>query len=311
MSTQLDEPAVANADDAIDAGVDMVTTLDIGPGRLDRYLKLVGDRRNPLIKYHEGSLTLVSPSRKHERGADRIDDLIKAICDGLGIHCHATGSTLYRRPDMDHGIEADKSYYIANEPAVRDMVEDEIDLSVYPPPDLIVEAVATHDAKKSLVICRELGVPEVWVYRVRRRSLEFLLLDAQGQYQAARGEPGVPVLDARRRPPVDACRLRDEADMGLAEPPPRLGPRRTGARVGLEPTIFPADCHNVVRSAVEGRRTARLQEGTHSSSRDVDIPDEPFGSWRRNEWVVVDGSGSGVTIDGWSDRSIPQASPSD
>jgi Uma2 family endonuclease len=147
-----------------------------------------------LIKYHEGSLTLVSPSRKHERGSDRLDDLIKAVCDGLGIDCHATASTLYRRPGMDHGIEADKSYYIANEPAVRDIEEDEIDLAVYPHPDLMIEAVATHEVKKSLVICRGLGVPEVWVYRVRRRSLEFLHLDAQGQYQAAKASRAFPFL---------------------------------------------------------------------------------------------------------------------
>lgn len=190
MSTQLEAPAVA--EDV--TGIDMVTTLEIGPNGLDRYLELVGDRRNPLIKYHEGSLTLVSPSQRHERGAERIDGVIKGVCAVLGIDYHATASTLYRRPGRDHGIEADKSYYIANEPAVRDIEEEDIDLSVYPPPDLVVESVATHEVRKSLVICRELGVPEVWVYRVRQRSLEFLHLDAQGQYQAAPASRAFPFL---------------------------------------------------------------------------------------------------------------------
>ena len=177
MSTQLEAPAVLG-------DVDMVTTLDIGPGRLDRYLDLVGDRRNPLIKYREGSLTLVSPSQKHERGAERIDGLIKGVCAVLGIGYRSTASTLYRRPGFDHGVEADKTYYIEHEPAVRG-VDEEIDLTVYPPPDLAVEVVVTHNPAKSLAVCQELGVPEVWVYRVKRRSLEFLHLDAQGRYVPA------------------------------------------------------------------------------------------------------------------------------
>ncbi len=192
MSTQVVEPAVPDDVDTL-SGVDMVTTIDIGPNALDRYLELVGDCRNPLIKYHEGSLTLVSPSRKHEYGAERIDGIVKEVCDVLGIDYHATASTLFRRAGRDHGIEADKSYYIANEPAVRG-IGDEIDLAVYPPPDLMVEAVATNDPRKALEICRELGVPEVWVYRVRRRTLEFLRLDDPGRYSAQPASLAFPFL---------------------------------------------------------------------------------------------------------------------
>ncbi len=192
MSTVRLELTAANEDVG---DIDMVTTLNIGPNGLDRYLDLVGDRRNPLIKYREGSLTLVSPSQKHERSADRIDGLIKGICDELGIDSYATASTLFRGPGMDHGIEADKTYYIANESAVRD-VDDEIDLTVYPPPDLAVEVVVTHDPRQSLAICRELGIPEVWVYRVKRPSLEFLHLDAQGQYQTTMTSRAFPFLTA-------------------------------------------------------------------------------------------------------------------
>jgi Uma2 family endonuclease len=175
------------------ADVDMVTTLHVGPRALDRYLALVGDGRNPLIKYHGGSLTLVSPSRGHERGADRIDDLIKAVCDGLAIDSLSTASTLYRKPGLDHGIEADKTYYIEHETDVRGVAGD-IDLTAYPPPDLAVEVVVTHDTSISLKVCRELGIPEVWVYRVARRSLEFLALDDQGRYVSVETSRAFPFL---------------------------------------------------------------------------------------------------------------------
>jgi Uma2 family endonuclease len=186
-TTQAPEPAVVTSD------VDMVTTLDIGPGNLDRYLDLVGDRRNPLIKYREGSLTLVSPSGRHEVRSDRADGLIKGICAVLNIGYKATASTLFRRPGSDNGIEADKSYYIENEPAVRGLRE-EIDLAMYPPPDLAVEIVVSHGAGKSLTIYTELRVPEVWVYRVSKRVLEFLHLGADGRYTAAATSRAFPFL---------------------------------------------------------------------------------------------------------------------
>ena len=54
--------------------------------------------------------------------------------------------------------------------------------------------VYTHGAETSLAICRELGVPEVWVYRVRKRSLEFLLLGGDGRYAASAASRSFPFL---------------------------------------------------------------------------------------------------------------------
>lgn len=217
MSIQVEAPAISS-------DVDMVTELYLGPGGLDAYLKLVGDGKNPLIKYRNGSLTLMSPSQRHERGAERIDDLIKAVCDELGIDSRATASTLFRRPGMDHGIEADKTYYIEHEHAVREAAGD-IDLSAYPPPDLAVEVAATHDPAKSLAVCRELGIPEVWIYRVRQRSLEFLVLDEQGHFVAGKASRAFPFLTA-----ADVLPWVESSD----EEPDRLWRRRLRAWVREE-----------------------------------------------------------------------------
>ena len=58
MSTQVEEPAVLAAD------IDMVTTLNIGCGGLDRFLDLMGDRGDPPIKDRQGAL----PSRPPRTG---------------------------------------------------------------------------------------------------------------------------------------------------------------------------------------------------------------------------------------------------
>jgi Uma2 family endonuclease len=148
---------------------DMVIELEIGPGNLDGFLEVVGEERGPRIKYLEGRLTLLSPSEDHERAADRLDALIKGVCVVLGIGYRAYGSTLFRRPGLDHGIEPDKSYYVQNCDSVKGR---EIDLEIDPPPDLVVEIVVSHGAAKAMAICRGLRVPEVWVYHVRPPRLE-------------------------------------------------------------------------------------------------------------------------------------------
>jgi Uma2 family endonuclease len=182
------------ADLTVAAEGDMVTHLTLGPGGLDGFLASLDDRRRPLIKYRDGSLTLVSPSWQHEAEADRLDALVKGVCAVLNMPYRATASTLFRRPGRDHGIEADKTYYLAQANALRG-VRGGIDLSAVPPPDLVVEVVVSHAASKSLGVCQELGVAEVWVYRPRERSLEFLQLDARtGGYDAAPVSGSFPFL---------------------------------------------------------------------------------------------------------------------
>jgi Uma2 family endonuclease len=173
--------------------IDMVITLNVEDGGLDRYLELVGDRRGPRIKYRQGSLTLVSPTYGHERAIQYLDDLITAVCFELNIDYHATRSTLFRPPKRESGIEADASYYIANEPAVRGVTED-IDLTVTPPPDLALEVIVSHGPAQALAIYQELGVPEVWVYWAKKRKLEFLQLDEQGEYHPGKVSRSFPFL---------------------------------------------------------------------------------------------------------------------
>lgn len=210
MSTTA-EPTAASTTVAA-AEMDMVTTLHIGAHGLDRFLDVVEDRRRPLIKYRQGSLTLVSPSQRHERGAERLDGLVKGICAVMNLNDLATASTLFRREGLDQGIEADKTYYIQHEPDIR-AVGDEIDLNVSPPPDLAIEVVVTHDPRKSLGIYQELKIPEVWVYRYRSRgnAIQFLCLDVDGRYQEHASSRAFPFLQAVEVPPwIDESRAEPD-----------------------------------------------------------------------------------------------------
>lgn len=172
----------------------VVTMAKIGWDDFEAIARMKGDGRRPRLIYGQGRLTLVSPSQRHERGIDRIDTLIKEVCVGLGIPCTPTRATLFRRRDLDRGIEGDGTYYLANEPAARG--DEEIDLNVDPPPDLAVEVEITHPAAEAVETWRTLGVPEVWVYFGKRHDLRILHLDLHGRYLEAPFSRSLPFLTA-------------------------------------------------------------------------------------------------------------------
>lgn len=174
--------------------VEMVVEFpSIGWEDFEALVRMKGDRRHPRILYSQGDLTLVSPSQIHEQGADRLDTMVKALCSELDIPCTAMGATLFRRRDLKEGIEGDRTYYLANEPAIRGKI---VDLNVDPPPDLAIEVEYTHPAGKAVEIWRRLGVPEVWVHQAHRSALRFLQLDEHGQYSETSVSPAFPFLTA-------------------------------------------------------------------------------------------------------------------
>ena len=118
---------------------------------------------------------------------------MKEICVALDIPYRPTGSTFFRRSDLAHGIMADKSYFLENEPLVRGLM-DAIDLDRFPPPDLVIEVVVSHPAGRSLEICRVLCVPEVWIHETRRGTIDFLHLGAAGEYHARPTSRAFPFL---------------------------------------------------------------------------------------------------------------------
>lgn len=90
------------------------------------------------------------------------------------------------------GAEPDLSYYLANAHRVRG--KKEIHLRHDPPPDLVVEAVHTHDADEALEVYRRFGVPEVWL--ADDKGVTFLLLSEDRRYAPAESSAALPSLKA-------------------------------------------------------------------------------------------------------------------
>lgn len=162
-------------------GDDVVSVIHIGPRGLDHYLKAVqGQSGNPRIKCDGRSILLVSPGSPHERSADWLDSLVKEVITEFQIPARPFASTFYRLPRHQSGVMPDKSYYIQNVGRIRG-VRKKIDLTVDPPPDLVIEVSDTNDTSRSLAICRALLVPEVWIYKVRSGVVLILHLETTVQ----------------------------------------------------------------------------------------------------------------------------------
>ncbi|WP_435008726.1 Uma2 family endonuclease [Tundrisphaera lichenicola] len=137
------------------------------------------------MAYLDGTLTLMSPAYRHERGAETLGLLIRGVTQGLGLEVLGAGSTTLRDPGKEAGKEPDTSFYLGDHER-RMRTKEEVDLNVDPPPDLAIEVDHSHDSQNALAIYARLGVPEVWRYDVRRASLWFGRLEGDSYREVDR-----------------------------------------------------------------------------------------------------------------------------
>lgn len=158
----------------------------------ETYERLLADdveRQSPRMTFSRGLLELVTPSMPHDEDAatmTRIVDIVAAI---LGIPIRSVGSTTFRRRDLERGFEPDASFYIQCEERIRG--QREVDLTVDPAPDLILEMELTHSAIDKLGLFASMEIPEVW--RCDGIQVCILVLDGD-RYREASTSLALPVL---------------------------------------------------------------------------------------------------------------------
>lgn len=119
--------------------------------------------------YDQGRLEIMVLSAKHEKPNRALALLVEVIAEEMGIDVENLGSTTFKRKDLDRGFEPDSCFYIQN--AERIKGKEEIDLTVDPPPDLVIEIDITSPSLNKFPLFAALGIPEVWRYDGARVSL--------------------------------------------------------------------------------------------------------------------------------------------
>jgi Uma2 family endonuclease len=164
----------------------------------DYYTRLRGDDANRHVRmsYYKGTLELMSPQYRHEKSTARLSQFVMKLAEVLDIPCTESRSTTLRREGEEVGKEADTSFYISNEPLIRD--KDEIDLAVDPPPDLAIEVDNLSDSRGKLPIYAALRVPEVWRYDPKAGVIWFGRLADDGTYTTLERSECLPMLTPER-----------------------------------------------------------------------------------------------------------------
>lgn len=136
------------------------------------------DNRHVRMTYDSGRLELMSPSPDHESITKLIARMLEAFMEEVGIAHRSLGSTTWKCRDLDKGCEADECYYILDHHWVRQRRSSEVTLK--PPPDLVIETEVTPSAVQTFRIYSALGVPEIW--RWREAGLSAYSLGPKGRY---------------------------------------------------------------------------------------------------------------------------------
>ncbi len=141
----------------------------------DTYERLLAENdpgRGKRFTYDKGTLQIMVLSRRHERPNRLLASIVEEVTNEWGLNIDPNGSMTIKRPDLYRGFEPDSCFYIRNAAAVHGKVE--LDFTVDPPPDLVIEVDITRDSLNKFPIFAAVGVPEVWRYDGSRVAVHVL-----------------------------------------------------------------------------------------------------------------------------------------
>lgn len=147
----------------------------------ERLLEVRGEASVPRMNYLAGELELMTPSIHHETLKTRLARLLEAWAEEAGIELVGLGSWTVKDEARERGAEADECYVLGTFGT-----EEEPDR-----PDLAIEVVWTSGGLDKLELWRELGVPEVWIWRHAALSLHALRGDRYEVIEASELLPGL------------------------------------------------------------------------------------------------------------------------
>jgi Uma2 family endonuclease len=157
----------------------------------ERLLADLQDSSAPRLTYDRGTLEIMSPSSEHERYNRALAQVVEELAVEADIDMDSLGSTTFRREEIERGFEPDSCFYIQHAARVRG--KKRIDLTVDPPPDLVIEVDITSPSLDKFPIFAQVGVPEVW--RFDGNKLTILGL-AEGAYRERDTSIAFPAVTA-------------------------------------------------------------------------------------------------------------------
>jgi Uma2 family endonuclease len=145
------------------------------------------------LTYDRGILEIMYPLPEHEEWNRTIALLVEVLAEEMRIDIRNFGSTTFRRADLARGFEPDSCFYIQREADISG--KSTIDLTVDPPPDLVIEVDITSGSLDKFPIYAQVGVPEVWRYDGQRLRISILTAE---RYVESETSLALPLLTGQR-----------------------------------------------------------------------------------------------------------------
>lgn len=156
----------------------------------EQLLEELGDDYHGRVSYNDGWLEIMSPLPKHETYAETVRVLVREITRILGVKLEGRGSMTMRSAWHRKGVEPDACFYVQN--ATRIIGKDDLDFTIDPPPDIVVEIDITNASQAKFPIYAALGVPEIWRYDGHTAAFYVLVNGEYGATAHSRAFPFLP-----------------------------------------------------------------------------------------------------------------------
>jgi len=158
----------------------------------EELLDRVGEAAGLRISFNNGTLKVMSLSPEHEKYVRFIERLISTLSLRLRINIVSFGSATMRKRRDSKGNEPDAFFYIQTAAVIGNRIE--LDFSIDPPPDVVVEVDIHHDSTDNDAIYAALGAPEIWRYDGWALTIYQL---QQDEYVVAETSQALPMLSGR------------------------------------------------------------------------------------------------------------------
>ncbi|MGC8638705.1 MAG: Uma2 family endonuclease [Isosphaeraceae bacterium] len=153
------------------------------------------------MAYDGRSMELMVKGRKHDNYGELLGEIVRVITQELDIPISSSGETTWIRPEIERGLEADRSYYFLPEKlamAKAAKARGSNDVVDYPNPDLAIEVDISPPRVDRPGIYAKLQVTEVWRFDGQTLIIERLGEDGRYHPVDASGFLKIRADDVRR-----------------------------------------------------------------------------------------------------------------
>jgi len=157
----------------------------------ERLLSEHNESAGPRFTYDDGYLEMMTLSIEHEDQNRTLASLVELILVEWDVDFLTAGSNTFKSPELKKGFEPDTSFYIEHVEAVRGRKR--LDLTVDPPPDLVIEIEVSEPFLPRLPIFAAMRVPEIWC--CAGHAVRILRLD-RGRYREVKRSGSLSPLTA-------------------------------------------------------------------------------------------------------------------